>query len=150
MFELFTERARQVVVLAQDEARTLDHDYVGTEHLLHGLLREPEGVAGRVLASLEVTLDDVRVQVGRIVGRGSRASPSDLPFTPRSKRVLELALREALSLEHRYIGTEHILLGIVREGDGVAAIILRDAGADAETIRGTVARVLSGPGHEKG
>jgi ATP-dependent Clp protease ATP-binding subunit ClpA len=133
MLERFTERARQVVVFAQDEARALEHDYIGTEHLLLGLLREPEGRAGRILASLGIALDDVRVQVGRIAGTGRGASPSQLPFTPRAKRVLELALREAMALEHDYIGTEHILLGLLRENEGVAARILYDFDAGVRT-----------------
>ena len=111
MFERFTGRARQVVVLAQDEARALNHDYIGTEHILLGLLREEEGLAARVLESLDVTVDDVRAHVERIVGRGHEARLGQIPFTPRAKKVLELALREARSLGHNYIGTEHILLG---------------------------------------
>jgi ATP-dependent Clp protease ATP-binding subunit ClpA len=130
MFERFTERARQVIVLAQDEARTLEHDYIGTEHLLLGLLREQDGVAGRLLSSLGITIDDVRSQVLRIVGTGDEVASGQMPFTPRAKRVLELALREALSLGHDYIGTEHLLLGLVREHDGVAARILLGFDAD--------------------
>ena len=126
MFERFTERARQVIVLAQEEARALRHNYIGTEHLLLGLMREADGVAARVLGSLEVSLDEVRGDVGRIVGEGDSESQGQLPFTPRAKKVLELALREALSLGHNYIGTEHVLLGLVRESEGVAARILGD------------------------
>src|SRR5918992_1489519 len=124
MFERFTERARKVVVLAQEEARHFNHNYIGTEHLLLGLLREDEGVAARALASLNVTLDEVREQVESIVGYGEEGTGAQAPFTPRSKKVLELALREALQLGHNYIGTEHILLGLVRESEGVAARVL--------------------------
>jgi ATP-dependent Clp protease ATP-binding subunit ClpC len=145
MFERFTERARQVVVLAQEEARDLKHNYIGTEHLLLGLLREGDGVAARVLGSLEVTLEDVRGEIMRIVGEGEHEAQGQIPFTPRAKKVLELALREALSLGHNYIGTEHILLGLVRESEGVAARILNDLDADADRIRQEVMRVLSGP-----
>jgi ATP-dependent Clp protease ATP-binding subunit ClpC len=146
MFERFTERARQVVVLAQEEARTLKHNYIGTEHILLGLLREEEGLAARVLESLDITVERVRAQVVRIVGSGEEVTPGQIPFTPRAKKVLELALREALSLGHNYIGTEHILLGLVRENEGVAARILLDFDADSEKIRNEVIRMLSGPG----
>ena len=118
LFERFTERARQVVVLAQDEARALKHNYIGTEHILLGLLREEEGLAARVLESLDITVEEVRAQVARIVGQGDEVTTGQIPFTPRAKKVLELALREALSLGHNYIGTEHILLGLVRENEG--------------------------------
>src|ERR671916_2738785 len=128
------ERARQVVVLAQEEARTLKHNYIGTEHILLGLLREEEGLAARVLESLDITVDRVRAQVVRIVGSGEEVTSGQIPFTPRAKKVLELALREALSLGHNYIGTEHILLGLVRENEGVAARILLDFDADSEKI----------------
>src|ERR687895_34298 len=131
MFERFTERARQVVVLAQEEARTLKHNYIGTEHILLGLLREEEGLAARVLESLDITVERVRAQVVRIVGSGEEVTSGQIPFTPRAKKVLELALREALSLGHNYIGTEHILL---------------DFDADSEKIRNEVIRMLSGPG----
>src|SRR5919199_695535 len=131
MFERFTERARQVVVLAQEEARTLKHNYIGTEHILLGLLREEEGLAARVLESLDITVERVRAQVVRIVGSGEEVTSGQIPFTPRAKKVLELALREALSLGHNYIGTEHILLGF---------------DADSEKIRNEVIRMLSGPG----
>src|SRR3984957_3025054 len=144
MFERFTERARQVVVLAQEEARTLKHNYIGTEHILLGLLREEEGLAARVLESLDITVERVRAQVVRIVGSGEEVTSGQIPFTPRAKKVLELALREALSLGHNYIGTEHILLGLVRENEGVAARILRDCGADAERIRNEVIRAIPG------
>src|SRR5476651_259439 len=150
MFERFTERARQVVVLAQEEARTLKHNYIGTEHILLGLLREEEGLAARVLESLDITVEEVRAQVARIVGQGDEVTTGQIPFTPRAKKVLELALREALSLGHNYIGTEHILLGLVRENEGVAARILLDFDADAEKIRNEIIRMLSGPGRRQG
>jgi ATP-dependent Clp protease ATP-binding subunit ClpC len=145
MFERFTERARQVIVLAQEEARMLRHNYIGTEHLLLGLLREADGVAARVLGTLEVNLEEVRGEVTRIVGEGDHESQGQIPFTPRAKKVLELALREALSLGHNYIGTEHILLGLMRESEGVAARILNDLDVDADRARQEVMRVLSGP-----
>jgi len=146
MFERFTERARQVVVLAQEEARALRHNYIGTEHLLLGLLREADGVAARVLSSMEVDLAEVRAEVARIVGEGDSEYQGQIPFTPRAKKVLEFALREALSLGHNYIGTEHILLGLVRETEGVAAHILADLDIDPERVRQEVLRVLSAPG----
>jgi ATP-dependent Clp protease ATP-binding subunit ClpC len=146
MFERFTERARQVIVLAQDEARTLKHNYIGTEHVLLGLLREEQGLAARALEGLDITVERVRAQVVRIVGSGEEVTTGQIPFTPRAKKVLELALREALSLGHNYIGTEHILLGLVRENEGVAARILLDFDADSEKIRNEVVRMLSGPG----
>jgi len=145
VFERFTERARQVVVLAQEEARALKHNYIGTEHILLGLLREEEGLAARVLESLDITLERVRAQVVRIVGSGEEVTSGQVPFTPRAKKVLEIALREALSLGHNYIGTEHILLGLARENEGVAARILLDFDADSEKIRNHVIRMLSGP-----
>src|SRR5881392_2357394 len=144
MFERFTERARQVVVLAQEEARTLKHNYIGTEHILLGLLREEEGLAARVLESLDITVERVRAQVVRIVGSGEEVTSGQIPFTPRAKKVLELALREALSLGHNYIGTEHILLGLVRENQGVAARILLDFDADAELVREATIDMLGG------
>ncbi len=150
MFERFTERARQVVVLAQEEARTLKHNYIGTEHILLGLLREEEGLAARVLEGLEITVEEVRAQVIRIVGSGEEVTSGQIPFTPRAKKVLELALREALSLGHNYIGTEHILLGLVRENEGVAARILADFDADSEKIRNEIIRMLSGPSRRQG
>src|SRR5215467_11020694 len=149
VFERFTERARQVVVLAQDEARALKHNYIGTEHILLGLLREEEGLAARVLESLDITVEEVRAQVARIVGQGDEVTTGQIPFSPRAKKVLELALREALSLGHNYIGTEHILLGLVRENEGVAARILLDFDADAEKIRNEIIRMLSGPGRRQ-
>jgi ATP-dependent Clp protease ATP-binding subunit ClpA len=145
MFERFTERARQVVVLAQDEARAFKHNYIGTEHLLLGVLREEEGVGARVLESLDITLEEVRAQVARIVGQGDEVTSGMIPFTPRAKKVLELALREAVKLSHNHIGTEHILLGIVRENEGVASRILLDFGADADKVRGEILHRLSLP-----
>jgi ATP-dependent Clp protease ATP-binding subunit ClpC len=133
-----------VVVLAQDEARALRHNYIGTEHLLLGLLREEDGVGARVLDSLDVTLDEVRAQVGRIVGSGEDVTTGQIPFTPRAKKVLELSLRESQALGHNFIGTEHILLGLVRENSGVAARILLDFDADAERVRNATAAVLGG------
>jgi ATP-dependent Clp protease ATP-binding subunit ClpC len=144
VFERFTDRARQVVVLAQDEARALKHNYIGTEHILLGLLREEEGLGARVLESFDITVEEVRAQVVQIVGRGDEAVTGQIPFTPRAKKVLELSLREALSLGHDYIGTEHVLLGLVRAGDGVAMKILRDFDAGAGNIRAEIVRMLSG------
>jgi ATP-dependent Clp protease ATP-binding subunit ClpA len=144
VFERFTERARQVVVLAQDEARLLKHNYIGTEHLLLGLLREEEGLAARVLESLNVSVEPVRDQVARIVGQGEEVTSGQIPFTPRAKKVLELSLREALALGHEYIGTEHILLGVAREREGVAARILLDFEVDAEKLRESVMAMLGG------
>src|ERR687892_1074885 len=144
MFERFTERARKVVVLAQEEARHFNHNYIGTEHLLLGLLREDEGVAARALSSLNVTLDEVREQVESIVGYGEEGTGAQAPFTPRSKKVLELALREALQLGHNYIGTEHILLGLVRESEGVAARVLSNLDVDPDKARREVVRMLGG------
>ncbi len=146
IFERFTERARQVVVLAQEEARTLKHNYIGTEHILLGLLREEEGLAARVLESLDITIERVRGQVVRIVGSGEEVTSGRIPFTPRVKNAFELALRETLGLGHNYIGTEHILLGLVRENEGVAARILLDFDADHEKVRNEVIRMLSAPG----
>ena len=147
MFERFTERARQVVVLAQDEARALGHQYIGTEHLLLGLLREKEGLAARALDSLNVTIDEVRAQVERIVGRGDDgATTGQVPFTPRAKKTLELALREGQALGHNYIGTEHILLGLARQDEGVAGQILSALGADVDTVRRHVIKLLGGAG----
>jgi hypothetical protein len=143
MFERFTERARQVVVLSQEEARTLRHNYIGTEHILLGLLREEEGLAARVLESLDITVERVRAQVVRIVGTGEEVLSGQIPFTPRAKKVLELSLREALGLGHDYIGTEHILLGLARENEGVAARILLDFDADSEKIRVEVTSMVS-------
>src|SRR3712207_6183578 len=144
MFERFTERARKVVVLAQDEARHFNHNYIGTEHLLLGLLREDEGVAAQALSSLNVVLDEVREQIESIVGYGEEGTGAQAPFTPRSKKVLELALREALQLGHNYIGTEHILLGLVRESEGVAARVLSNLDVDPDKVRREVVRRLGG------
>jgi ATP-dependent Clp protease ATP-binding subunit ClpC len=144
MFERFTEPARKAVVLAQDEARALKHHYIGTEHLLLGLLREEEGVAARALDSLDVRLDAVRAGVIRVIGEGEEMTDGEIPFTPRVKKVFELALREAQSLGHAYIGTEHLLLGIARENEGVASHLLLDLGVDAERIRSEVMRRLPG------
>ena len=147
MFERFTERARQVPVLAQDEARALGHDYIGTEHLLLGLLREEQGLAARVLDALGVTVEETRARVAEIVGQSESGPVSgQIPFTPRAKKALELSLREALALGHNHIGTEHLLLGLVRETDGVGAQILFDLGPDAETIRSAVLQSLGGLG----
>jgi ATP-dependent Clp protease ATP-binding subunit ClpA len=145
MFERFTEPAHQVVVLAQAEARTLRHNYIGTEHLLLGLLGEKEGPAARVLESLDVTLERARHRVVQIVGSGEEVTAGQIPFKPRAKKVLGLALNEALSLGHNYIGTEHILLGIVRENEGAAIQILLDFHADSEKVRTAVIRMLTGP-----
>src|SRR6516164_793460 len=144
MFERFTDRARRVVVLAQDEARMLNHDYIGTEHLLLGLIGEGEGVAARALESLGISLDAVRQQVEQVIGRGQQAPSGHIPFTPRAKKVMELALREANDLGHSYIGTEHILLGLIREGDGVAAGVLTGLGADRPRVRQQVTQLLGG------
>ncbi|MDP2211290.1 MAG: ATP-dependent Clp protease ATP-binding subunit [Candidatus Aquicultor sp.] len=144
MFERFTERARRVVVFAQEEARMLNQNYIGTEHLLLGLIREEEGVAARGLQSLGISLHDVRAQVEEIIGRGTSAPVGHIPFTPRAKKVLELSLREALQLGHNYIGTEHILLGLIREGEGVAARVLYNLGADLDRVRNQVIQLLSG------
>src|SRR5438552_11606514 len=150
MFERFTERARQAVVMAQDEARLLRHNYLGTEHLLLGLLREEEGVAARALESLHVTIEEVRAQVARIVGEGEEATTGQIPFTPRAKRVLELGLREALSLGHNYIGTEHLLLGLAREYDGVAARLLLDFHVDnAQLVEEVRTEAGEGPRPER-
>ena len=144
MFERFTERARRAVVLAQEEARKLDHGYIGTEHLLLGLIREGEGVAAKALESLGISLKTVREQVVARVGRGQRPPSGHIPFTERAKRVLELSLRESGQLGHRYIGTEHVLLAIVREGDGIAAQVLTGLGADLDRVRQQVIELLHG------
>lgn len=149
MFERFTERARQVVVLAQEEARNVPHNYIGTEHILLGLMREEEGLAARALERLGVTVEGTREEILRIVGP---TDPVDgqIPFTPRAKRVLELALREALSLGHNYIGTEHVLLGLIREEEGIAIRILRDKyELDGTKIRNMVIELLSGPRYSR-
>jgi ATP-dependent Clp protease ATP-binding subunit ClpC len=146
VFERFTERAREAIVLAQEEARSLKHNYLGTEHILLGLLRMEEGLAARLLETFGVSVEDVRARVRAIVGEGTETAPPQIPFTPRAKKVLELGLREALSLGHNYVGTEHILLGLARENEGVAARILLDFDLGPDRIRTEVIRMLSGPG----
>jgi ATP-dependent Clp protease ATP-binding subunit ClpA len=143
VFERFTDRARRVVVLAQEEARLLEHNYIGTEHLLLGLIREGEGVAARALDALDVELDQARGDVLEIIGRGEVTPAGHIPFTPRSKKVLELSLKEATSLRVKYIGTEHILLGLLREGEGVAAQILHRRGVTLEVVRQEVIALLA-------
>jgi ATP-dependent Clp protease ATP-binding subunit ClpC len=153
MFERFTDRARRVVVLAQEEARLLNHNYIGTEHILLGLIHEGEGVAAKALESLGISLEAVRSQVEEIIGQGGSSPSGHIPFTPRAKKVLELSLREALQLGHNYIGTEHILLGLIREGEGVAAQVLVKLGADLSRVRQQVIQLLSGysgPGQSGG
>jgi len=150
VFERFTDRARRVVVLAQEEARLLNHNYIGTEHILLGLIHEGEGVAARALESMDISLESVRSQVVEIIGQGSQAPSGHIPFTPRAKKVLELSLREALQLGHNYIGTEHILLGLIREGEGVAAQVLQKLGAELHKVRQTVIQLLSGVQGEEG
>ncbi|MDY0087747.1 MAG: Clp protease N-terminal domain-containing protein, partial [Coriobacteriia bacterium] len=144
MFERFTEKARRVVVYAQEEARMLNQNYIGTEHLLLGLIREQDGIAAKALESLSISLEDVHAQVEELIGRGTFVPSGHIPFTPRAKKVLELSLREALQLGHNYIGTEHILLGLIREGEGVAAQVLLNLGADLEKVRSAVIQLLSG------
>jgi ATP-dependent Clp protease ATP-binding subunit ClpA len=144
MFERFTDRARRVVVLAEEEARALDHNYIGTEHILLGLIHEGQGVAARALESLGISLDAVRQQVEEIIGRGQQTPPGQIPYTPRAKKVLELSLRESLQLGQNYIGTEHILLGLIREGDGVAAQVLVKLGAELNRVRQKVIQLISG------
>ena len=143
MFERFTDRARRVVVLAQEEARMLSHNYIGTEHILLGLIHEGDGIAAKALESLGISLEGVRAQVEEIIGQGQQAPSGHIPFTPRAKKVLELSLREALQLGHNYIGTEHILLGLIREGEGVAAQVLQKLGADLNRVRQQVIQLLS-------
>ena len=144
MFERFTDRARRVVALAQDEARRLKHNYIGTEHILLGLIHEGEGVAAKALESLGISLQAVRAQVEEIIGEGQQAASGHIPFTPRAKKVIELSLRESLQLGHKYIGTEHILLALIREGDGVAAQVLVTLGADLNRVRQQVIQLLHG------
>lgn len=157
MFERFTDRARRVVVLAQEESQRLSHNYIGSEHLLLGLLAEREGVAARALESLNVTLTAAREQVEEIIGPGQQTPRGHIPFTPRAKKILELALREALTMGSEVIDTEHLLLGLIDEGDGVGAQILQRLGATAQAVREAVARLISaepeaaemtGPGSE--
>jgi hypothetical protein len=150
VFERFTDRARRVVVLAQEEARLLNHNYIGTEHILLGLIREGESVASKTLEALDISLAAVRNQVEEIIGQGGSSPSGHIPFTPRAKKVLELSLREALQLGHNYIGTEHILLGLIREGEGVAAHVLVKLGADLSRVRPQVIQLLSGHVREKG
>ncbi len=145
MFKRFTNRARRVVVLGQEEARTLRHDHMGTEHILLGLLAEGEGIAAQVLQRAGITLGAARAEIEEIVGCGDAAPPGHIPFTPRAKKVLELALREALHLGHSFLGTEHILLGLIREGEGVAAAVLVKLGADLKELRDTVLTELQAP-----
>ncbi|MEY3967069.1 MAG: hypothetical protein RLZ96_595, partial [Actinomycetota bacterium] len=144
MFEKFTDKARRVVVLAQEEAKLLNHNYIGTEHILLGLIHEGEGVAAKALEALGINLEQVREQVQEIIGQGQQAPSGHIPFTPRAKKVLELSLREALQLGHSYIGTEHLLLGLIREGEGVAAQVLTKLGADTNKVRQQVIQLLSG------
>ncbi|MEZ5200945.1 MAG: Clp protease N-terminal domain-containing protein [Micropruina glycogenica] len=144
MFDRFTDRARRVIVLAQDEARMLNHNYIGTEHILLGLIHEGEGVAAKALEALGISLEAVREQVEEIIGQGQQAPTGHIPFTPRAKKVLELSMREALQINHPYIGTEHILLGLIREGEGVAAQVLIKLGADLNRVRNQVLQLLSG------
>ena len=144
MFERFTDRARRVVVLAQEEARMLNHNYIGTEHILLGLIHEGEGLAAKALENLDISLVAVREQVQEIIGQGQQAPTGHIPFTPRAKKVLEYSLREGLQLGHTYIGTEHILLGLIREGEGVAAQVLVKLGADLNRVRQQVIQLLSG------
>jgi ATP-dependent Clp protease ATP-binding subunit ClpA len=146
VFERFTDRARRVIVLAQEEARLLNHNYIGTEHILLGLIHEGEGVAATALASLGIRQEAVRVQVEQIIGRGTAAPVGHIPFTPRAKKVLELSLREAKQLGHDYVGTEHVLLGLLREGEGVAAQVLVKLGGDLSRVRQQVIQVLSSSG----
>jgi len=150
MFERFTDGARRLVALAQDEARRLNHDYIGTEHILLGLIHEGEGVAAKALESLGISLDAVRQQVEEIIGQGQQAPSGHIPFTPRAKKVLELSLRESLQLGHNYIGTEHILLGLIREGDGVAAQVLVRLGADLNRVRHQVIQLIAGQPLQEG
>ena len=149
MFERFTDRARRVVVLAQEEARRLRHNHIGTEHILLGLILEEDGVAGRALRALDIGGDQVRNDVEEIVGRGEETPGSHIPFTPHAKKVLELSLREALGLQHNYIGTEHILLGLIREGEGVAARVLAGRGARLESVRAQVITLLGQRGPDR-
>src|SRR5947208_3778721 len=146
VFERFSDRARRVVVLAQEEARMFKHNYIGTEHILLGLAHEGEGVAAKALEAMGVSLAAVRSQVEAIIGRGQAEPTGHIPFTPRAKKVLELSLRESLQLGHNYIGTEHILLGLIREGEGVAAQVLQKLGADLGRVRQQVIQLLSGYG----
>jgi ATP-dependent Clp protease ATP-binding subunit ClpA len=149
MFERFTDRARRVVVLAQEEARMLNHAHIGTEHLLLGLVHEGQGVAGRALEALGISLEAVRREVEEVVGQGEQPPSGHIPFTPRAKKVLELSLRESTQLGHEYIGTEHILLGLLREGEGVAAQVLVKMGTDLNQVRQKVIELLHGRSGER-
>lgn len=142
MFERFTDRARTVVVLAQEEARSLGHAYIGTEHILLALISEAESIGAKALTNLGANLGDFRLEVAKIIGTSGGEVPHHIPFTPRAKKVLELSLRESLQLGHNYIGTEHILLGLIREGDGVAAQVLKRLGIDFDATRAEVAKLL--------
>jgi ATP-dependent Clp protease ATP-binding subunit ClpC len=144
VFERFTDRARRVVVVAQEEARLLGHNYIGTEHILLGIVHEAEGIGARALTAMGVELASVRGLVEEIVGRGGTEPAGHIPFTPRAKKALELSLRESMQLGHNYIGTEHILLGLLREGEGVAAQVLVRLGADLSRVRQGVVEFLSG------
>ncbi|MDP1794477.1 MAG: Clp protease N-terminal domain-containing protein, partial [Acidimicrobiales bacterium] len=146
MFERFTDRARRVLVLAQEEARLLNHNFIGTEHILLGLIHEGEGTAAKALESLGITLEAVREKVEETIGPAGASTTGSPPFTPRAKKVLELSLREALQLGHNYIGTEHMLLGVVREGEGVAATVLQSLGCDLSRVRQQVIQLLSSGG----
>jgi ATP-dependent Clp protease ATP-binding subunit ClpC len=150
MFERFTDRARRIVVLAQGEARALDHDYIGTEHLLLGLIHEGNGVGVKALESLGISVQAVRERVEEVIGTGPPSPPGHLPFTPRAKEVLRLSLVEAQHLGHRYIGTEHVLLGLIQEHDGVAAQTLAEFGADLKRVRAEVVRLLAEYEQRKG
>jgi ATP-dependent Clp protease ATP-binding subunit ClpC len=143
MFERFTDRARRVVVHAQEEARALDHNYIGTEHILLGLVHEGEGVAAKALESLGIGLETVRRRTEEAIGHGQHASSGHIPFTPQAKKVLELSLRESVQFGHHYIGTEHILLGLIRQGDGVAVQVLTGLGADLDHVRQQVVQLLA-------
>jgi ATP-dependent Clp protease ATP-binding subunit ClpA len=149
MFEKFSDRARRVVVLSQEEARLLNHDYIGTEHILLGLIHEGDGVAAKALESLGIGLEAVRHQVEEIIGQGGSPPGEQIPFTPRAKKVLELSLREAIQLGHNYIGTEHILLGLLREGEGVACQVLVKLGADLPKTRARVLQLMHEGGGER-
>jgi ATP-dependent Clp protease ATP-binding subunit ClpC len=142
VFERFTDPAKRAIALAQEEARMLNHNYIGTEHILLGLVHEGDGAGAKVLESLKISLEAVRRQVEEIIGRGQAAPTGALPFTPRAKKVLELSFREALQLGHNYIGTEHILLGLIREGEGVAAQVLQKLGADLDRLHDRVVRII--------
>ncbi len=150
MFERFTDRARRVLVVAQEEARRLGHNYIGTEHILLGLLEDDESVAAKALRALDISLDGARAMVTEIIGAGDEPNIGTPPFTPRAKKTLELALREALQLGHNYIGTEHLLLGLVREGEGVGAQVLQSVGVTLERVREEVIKMIGGAGAATG